>query len=260
MTGRLAAVLCALAVAMLATGCGGGDGNASAGNPSPGATTGNRETATPTPSNDVDPGDGGGTPVVVDGPASKYAISQDDLGRGYITDIEQTFVLDAATYGQTSVFQDEGDGEAMLHSWGYRSGYETHYEPEGRLTTVLNGGYYLWVETHLFESDEGAKKAFEFFNSKLATTSQPVNADRVGDESSAWRLIHGKVPNSTVDAVFHRVVVRRGNLVAIIATWGAEPFMRIDHALGWAAIVDEKALGDRPAIEPTPTSNYNPSQ
>lgn len=257
MTGRLAAVLCALAVVMLAAACG-GDGDASAGDPSPDGQ--DQATATPTSSSTADPGNGHSEPVVVEGPASKYAVSQDDLGRGYITDIEQTFVLDAATYGQTSAFKDEGDGEALLRSWGYISGYETHYEPEGRLTAVLNGAYYLWVETHLFETEEGAKKAFEFFNSKLATTSQPVNADRVGDESSAWRLIYDKVPNSTVDAAFHRVVVRRGNLVAIVATWGAEPFMRADHAIGWAKVIDEKALGTRQAIEPTPTSNYNPNQ
>lgn len=256
MTGRLTAVFCALAVAAALVACGGGDDDASAGNP----TAGGGETVTPAPSDTPTPGTGGGDPIVVDGPASKYAVSQDDLGRGYITDIEQTFVLDAETYGQTGAFQGEGDGASMLRSWGYLNGYETHYEPEGRLTAVLNGAYYLWVETHLFETEEGAKQAFAFFNAKLAATSQRVNADPVGDESSAWRFIHDKVPNSTVDAVFHRVVMRRGNLVAIVATWGAEPFMRVDHALGWAAVIDEKALGTREAIEPTPTSNFQPNQ
>lgn len=259
MTGRLMAVLCALAVVTLVAACGGDDDDAAAASPDQGTT------ATSTPSPETTPTSGNSDPPngespLVDGPASKYAISQTDLGRGYITDIARTFVLDAETYGETPAFKDEGDGEALLASWGYRSGYETHYEPEGRVTAVLNGAYYLWVETHLFDSPGGAAQAFAFFNQKLSGSSQPVNAETLGDESSSWRLIHDKVPGSSVDAVFHQVIVRRGNLVAIIATWGAEPFMRIDHAVEWARVVDEKVMGERPAVEPTPTSNYNPDQ
>jgi hypothetical protein len=42
----------------------------------------------------------------------------------------------------------------------------------------------------------------------------------------------------------------------VLLTRGAEPFMKIDTARNLALIIDQKALGLKEAIEPTPASNF----
>ena len=193
-------------------------------------------------------------------PASRFAVSQDDLETGqFITMIRSTYIFDADTYSDAPIFDDHHAGMELLQSWGYLDGYETGYEPEGRGNAVLNGAEYVSVETHLFETEAGAEAAFEYFVSKLEQSgSTQVSAPSLGEASSAWRLVDGYVGSSSVHAAFHRVVMRRDNLVSVVMTWGAEPFMQLDDAIHYARIVEEKALGERPAVEPTPTSNYKP--
>ena len=190
----------------------------------------------------------------LDGPATKYTLLHEDLGPGYLTDVQGTFVLDAASYGATAAFDDAEQGRRTLEEWGYIGGFETGYIPEQRETAVLNGGYYINIESHLFEDEAGARAAFEYFADRIdSSPAERVSAPPLGNESAAWRLVSGRVPSSTVEAVFHRYLFRRGNLVVIVATWGAEPLMSIEHAFELARIVDEKALGLRPVTEPTPS-------
>ena len=47
-------------------------------------------------------------------------------------------------------------------------------------------------------------------------------------------------------------------MVAVVQTWGAQPFMRVDTVRGLAAILDDKALGRKDAPEPTPLATTAP--
>ena len=192
-------------------------------------------------------------------PVSRFALALDDLPVGFFTDRASTFVLDSALYGGTSIFESTERGQQMLESWGYVGGYETAFEPEQRMTAVLNGGYYVAVEVHLFANPEGADEAFEYFESRLILASDKLSSPMVGNQSSAWKLTSGKVPGSNSDAVYHRVVFERGNLVAVVQTYGADTLMTIDTALDLAEIVDLKALGEIPAVEPTPLGQTSES-
>jgi hypothetical protein len=186
-------------------------------------------------------------------PASQYSLVFEDVGTGYLTDVQATFTLDAAAYGRTSAFDDAARGEQLLREWGYVEGYETGYIPEGYQTAVLTGRYYIHMEIHLFEDVEGARRAYRYFAERIdASGAQRVSVPLLGNEGAAWFLVQGTVPESTVPAVFHRYLLRRGNMVAIVATWGAQPFMRADAVITLAKMIDDKALGRRPAVVPTP--------
>ena len=66
----------------------------------------------------------------------------------------------------------------------------------------------------------------------------------------------GTITGSTVKATYHHVITRRGNLVTIALTKGAESFMKSDAAWDVAQMADEKALGERKTSVPTPTGDY----
>jgi hypothetical protein len=187
-------------------------------------------------------------------PASKYTLLLADVGTGYFTDRQHTFTLGIDNYSTTPSFPTPAEGKKLLEEWGYVEGFETAYEPEGRQTDVLNGKYYIAVETHLFETEDGAQKAFAYFQDRLraAGRAEPVETSPLGNESSAWKANGEKIQGSSITATFHRFIVRRGNMVAVVQTWGAETFMRVDTVRGLAAILDEKALGRKDAPEPTP--------
>ncbi|MEX0783977.1 MAG: hypothetical protein WD557_15155 [Dehalococcoidia bacterium] len=195
------------------------------------------------------------TEPTVGEPASKYTLLLADIGSGYFTDRQHTFELTVENYATTASFPSPADGQRMLKEWGYMGGFETAYEPEGRTQDVLNGKFYVAVETHLFESPEGAQAAYAYFEEGLraARRAEPIQAATVGNQSSAWRYTDGKISGSSINGVFHRFVIRRGNMVAVVQTWGADPLMRVDTARGFAAILDEKALGRKESPEPTPT-------
>lgn len=195
-------------------------------------------------------------------PVSRFAVSQDDLPLGgYLTSIQNTFEISLEMYSESPIFEGPAEGLELLSLWGYLGGYETGYEPEGRITSVLNGAHWIGVEAHLFDSEAGARAAFDYFITKLEQSgSTEVPADGVGNDSSAWLLTSGKIGRSSVDATYHRIVLRRGNFVGVVMTWGARPFMSVEPALELARIVDEKALGLLTAIEPTPTSEYRGPQ
>ena len=240
---RLMLFLSACACLLLAVACGDDDGGA--GNASPG-------------------GDRSGTssaPILTQ-PASRFAISLDDLvpkttggdtGGGYLTDIQSTFKLDTKSYAGTRSFDSATDGEALLSKWSYTGGYETGFEPETRQQGVLNGAYYINVEVHLFKGEDGSKLMYKHFEDRLSKSgSKKVTASAVGNESSAWKLVAGKVSDSSIDAAYHRIVFRRGNLVAVVQTWGSDPLMTVDTVRQLSGLIDDKAMGKTSAVEPTP--------
>ena len=196
---------------------------------------------------------------VLQPPASQYSINLNDLGTAFITDIPATYVLTVDNYAATKTFTSVAEGKKDLTKWGYLGGYETGYSPEGRQTAVLQGQYYISVESHLFKTVDGATQAFAYFQDRLKGQSQPISGPPVGNESSIWKLVEGTVPTSTVPAVYHRLIFRRGNLVTIVLTYGADKFMTVNIVHDLAVIVDEKALGHKKAIAPTPTSNFTPN-
>lgn len=197
-------------------------------------------------------------------PVSRFSIAQPDLGSGYITDIEDTYVLDATgengrySYADTKTFTSPDEGQRLLQQWGYLGGYETGYTPEGYTRAVLQGAYYIKVETHLFADSDGAHEAYLYFHDRLQkSTSEPVSVEAIGNEASGWRLVRDKIAGSSVNGEFHQYLFRRGNLLAVVLTWGAEPFMNIDSVYQLAHIIDAKATGKVEAIEPTPVSVAN---
>ena len=242
--------LALFALPLLAAACGDDDASkdvsAAAGTPA--------KSAVAAPSSDPKPS------PQLDGPASKFSILLQDVGlTSFITDIPATIELTAKNYGESKAFP-AGQGEAMLKKWQYQGGYETSLQPEGRETAILNGAFSVYVETHLFSTPENAKLAYDFFKDAVAKNgvAQPVTTSSVGNESTASKTINGKIRTSNVDFAYHQILFRRGNLVAIVLTRGADPFMKVDTVRQLAQIVDDKALAKVEVIAPTPTKNYTP--
>lgn len=250
------AVLLSIAVAAA---CGDGDGAATARPTTPGAS----------PTGPVSNRDRS-TEKVVPGPASRYSVLLQDLPRGqYLTDIPNTYVLalecqtesnQCTTYARSAAFDSVDAGKALLKQWEYAGGYETSILPEGYETAVLNGAYYIIVESHLFKSVDGAKLAFEYFKKRIdgnrAATAEAEPP--VGNQAAAWSAVGAPIRPSNIPAVSHWVLFRRGNMVAVTKTIGAQGFMTTQQATILAELVDDKALGVKDAIEPTPTSNFTP--
>lgn len=251
MTRGLLLALCgslSLCLMLTAAACG-GDGDAQAASTTPGVAS---------PTQGSAPASSG---KLLDGPAGKYSLLHEDVGTGYITDIKGTYVLTADSYGGTSVFPSASEGTQLLQEWGYTGGYETAMVPEGRDQAVLNGAYAMNMEIHLFKDVAGAKSFYAYAEKKVKENpkAQPIRTGAaVGDEYAVYRAVEGKIASSTVDRAVHYVQLRRGNLVAIVLTIGADPFMKADTVVALAKMIDEKALGSRAAIDPTPTSNYTP--
>lgn len=247
---RLLLAFCACSLALPAFAACGDDDGASGGAATPDSAATQSQVAASNPS----------TSPKLDGAASKYSVSLDDLGPSWITDIPATFVLNIENYAATRTFTSADEGRRLLTEWGYQSGYETGYSPEGRDAAVLNGAFYIHVESHLFAGEAGAKAAMAHFESKIkASGASAVNMLPLGNQSSAYTMTFGVIGKSKVAAVYHQVIFRRGNLVTVVLTKGAEGFMKVDAARELAVLADQKALGQKSAIEPTPTSNYTPA-
>lgn len=251
---RLPLALGACAAAfLLAAAC--GDSDPPAATAAPGDTTATGSSPSP----------GGGanfdrtTEPKAAAPASKYTILHDDVGSGYLTDIRNTFVLDATAYAKTPAFDSASDGESLLKQWGYVGGYESALTPEGGDPSLLNGAFAIRIESHLFGSADGAKKAYDYFVGRIQKSGAgAISAGPVGNQSSAWKGIADKIRNSSIDRAIHEIVFRRGNVVVLVLTIGADPLMKVDTVRSLALVVDQKALGTKQAVEPTPTSNYTP--
>lgn len=246
MARRLLLAVCVLALTPAFFACGDDDGGTGVTN----GGSGKGSTQTPAPVSTASP--------KLSGPVSQYSVSIDDLGVNWITDVKGTQSIDASSYSlQSHVFSTPSDGMKLLNDWGYQGGYQTGYSPEGRDQAVLNGSYYVWIESHLFNDEAGAQKAFDYFNNVAKQNpAQPVSIQPVGNKSAAYLTVTGTITGSTVKAAFHQVITRRGNLVTIVLTKGAESFMKSDAAWEVAYMADEKALGERKTQVPTPTSDY----
>lgn len=234
----------------LAGACGDDDGGEDTGTTAPGSTapastsTGSAATV-----------DTAAAPTLL-APASQYSILVQDLGiANFITDPKGTFLLDAANYGATGAFDGADAGKSMLEKWGYIEGFESAMTPEGGAASLLNGGYAINQEVHLFRTADGADAAYEYFVKRISSNgiTSTVSVQPVGNESTAFRLVSGKVGGSSnVNQVLHQIVFRRGNMVGIVLTIGAEPLMTTDTVRELSLIVDGKALGERDHPEPTP--------
>jgi hypothetical protein len=204
----------------------------------------------------------GGSPAavsVIPGPASKYSLLHDDVGRGYLTDIPGTYVLEIENYAANKMlFPSESEGKKLLTSWHYAGGYETALIPEGQDVALLNGGYAIYQEVHLFDDAAGATEFFAYLDKRLQSNTVHTPTVRIGDETAVYSRVEGKIRGSSIDRALHQVVFRRGNFVAIVLTIGADSFMKPDIPLSLARMIDEKTQGTRIAIEPTPTSNWTP--
>lgn len=205
------------------------------------------------------------TAPLLEGPASKYAIAVEDLveamGAVWITSLNSVFVLTMENYPGTRTFSSENEGRTILEGWRWLGGYETGYWPEGGDTAVLNGGFYVNQECHIFEDEAGAKEAFKWMVSRAQQLpgQSPVTMDPIGNESAAFVASVGNVGNSPVIATYHQVIFRRGNVVSVVVTKGAQGFMQVETARALSLFTDEKALGQKAAVEPTPITNYTPA-
>ncbi len=224
---------------VLLAACGGGDDDG--GSPSGPASTG---------------GTDGGPEVTADAPVTKYAPFVEQLTSLGAFEVypPETFGLAAATWSLTGPFVSSTEGEQKATEWGYQEGFNVQYNPQGLLAGVLQGRYYITIQVHLFETKDGAESAFEAY--KMTTSSaagaKELSPKGLGNEWVAYELPQGVVGSSDVVAVYHRFVFRRGNVVATVQTYGAEPFMTIDSAREVAVMVDDRILGNSDAIEPTP--------
>jgi hypothetical protein len=193
-------------------------------------------------------------------PASRFAVSLDDLGNAFITNVPDTYVLTLDSYAGTRTWKSVDEGKKYLNEWGYLGGYETSFRPEGDDTAVLQGAYNVYVECDLFGTPDKAKSAFAYFTKQFTDAKAPaIGVAPIGNESVAYQFPLDKIRSSNISAVDHRLMFRRGNLIVVVRTTGAEGFMSITQARTIAQIIDEKALGTKQAIEPTPTSNFTPA-
>ncbi len=245
--------LCACSSLLVLAACGDDDADDDD-NMAPGASATTASTTVTDPTG-TPGGENGDSEPELSGPASKYTLLLVDVGNGYFTDRQHTFELTKENYAGTAAFPSESEGERLLMEWGYLGGFETSYEPEARQSDVLKGKHYVAVETHLFETVEGARAAYAYFEESLraARKAEFVQTAAVGNQSSAWKYVDEKISGSSVNGVFHRYIIRRGNMLAVVQTWGAEPLMTVDAVRGLAAILDQKAMGLKEAPEPTPT-------
>ncbi|MFN0095710.1 MAG: hypothetical protein ACKVVT_13155 [Dehalococcoidia bacterium] len=196
----------------------------------------------------------GGPAPVVEGPAVRYIVHTNDVAIGFDPLPPETFLLTVTGFATNGLFTNVEEGERLAREWGYVDGYQGSLQPDGALAGVLQGRFFIRVESYLFKDVEGAGKAYDFIEAfhEKRPGSQQQETRGLANESSAWRFTQGTVGTSEVVGVFHRFIFRRGNLVSIVQTFGGEPFMNIDRARDVAVIVDQKALGERPAVTPTP--------
>lgn len=197
----------------------------------------------------------------VDMPVSRFALALNDLDTTvFRTDVNGVFELNATNYGGTATFDSAADGKKMLEGWGYKGGYETGYLPISAPQSVLNGSYYINVEIHLFGDSDGAKSAYTYFKQRISKSGAKLeDSPQLGNESVGYSRANGLITGTEVGATIEQFMFRRGNVVAVVFTYGATGFMNINTARALAVIEDNKILGKDKAPVPTPVSNFTPS-
>jgi hypothetical protein len=198
----------------------------------------------------------------LDGPASRYAAGVEELPGNFNVLPPETYAVTDEVWAREGLFPEAGEGQEFASQNGYLDGWRVTYTPDGLLAGVVSAGqYYVTVETFLFESTSGAVATYDHYEDTygdIAGTDE-VDVARVGNRSSGWSFIEGVIPGTEFAAIYHRVVFQRGNLVAVVQTYGLENTLRIDSAREIAIIVDNRALGTAEAIEPTPITPLLPT-
>ncbi|MCE7929606.1 MAG: hypothetical protein DYG91_14100 [Chloroflexi bacterium CFX7] len=255
--GRRAALatIAGAGAALVVTACGGGSSATSRN----AATLAAQGSSTPAPGTSTGGVEGGPEPLL-SGPAAKYAPAQAELTAAYKVAPNETYGMGLDTYAASTFFPGATEGKELATGWGFGEGYQVMLEPDGLLAGVLKGGYFVTAEVYLFHDQAGAKAAFDYYRSRYDSTagSESAPAKGLANQSGGWQLIKGPVGTSSLVGVYHRFVFRRGNMLASVQTYGAQPFMTVDKARDIAVIIDERALGTRQATEPTPAGTTVP--
>jgi hypothetical protein len=203
----------------------------------------------------------GGPETQVAAPASQYTVQLYDLATSPIeTNPDETYPLNALGFAQNGYFADTEQGETLAAEWGYVDGYQSGLRPTGQIADVVQGGYYIRSEAYVFESVSGAQLAYGYLEDSHRNQAGSVEVDtkNLANESSSFEILEGTVGSSDKPAVYHRFLFRRGSMVAIVQTWGAQEFMTVDRARDLAVAMDDKARGERDAYTPTPRSGNSP--
>ena len=244
---RLLLAACALAIVPLFVACGDDDDDGTGGAVAS-VTTGTSSAQGTPPSNST-------KSPTADGPASRYSVTNDEIGLRWFTDVAGTISYDLMALAKTvDIFPSAGLGQKVLTDWGYLDGYQVRYIPEQRDEAVKLGLYYITIETHRYKTPEGAQKAYTYYTDSISAS--PVEMAPLGNKSVGYSGFSGKIPRTTVNAEFKQIIFTRGNVVVIVLTTGAQGFMKMEYAWDLAQIVDQKILGETPSTAPTPTSNY----
>lgn len=193
-------------------------------------------------------------PLISTSNPSAFSIIEDDLSNAWTTDEEHTFVRGPDDYQAFGFFDTPEEAQAALAEWEYQGGYITGFNPVGLTAAVLRGDFYIDLELHLFKTIDQAAQAFEHFVDYRGSAegAEAVSLAPVGNEHGAFVLVSGTVPGSDIAAAYHLYIFRRGNLVVVTQTRGADPYMTGDSVVALARIVDEKVLGTRTSPSPTP--------
>jgi hypothetical protein len=187
-------------------------------------------------------------------PADQWTVLLGELPQNYQVDVSNTFAMTVSTFSSSYWFTSEQEGQDRSKEWKIADGYQVYFQPKGLAAEVLQGSFFLQVETYMFADTDGAKKAYAYFDNLMKTrgSSEPVTAKQLGNESAAYRIVGGTVGTSEMVGVYHRFNFRRGNTIVSVQTWGGQQYMNIDPAREVAVSIDNKLLGTRPAVEPTP--------
>lgn len=201
----------------------------------------------------------GGQEVVAKTPASQFSVLLGELPEKYEVDVPNTFAQNISTYSSSYWFNSEQEGSKMASQWRIIDGFNAVFQPNGLAADVAQGEAYITVETYMFQTVDGAKLAWAYYDNRLNSipSSEPVKAKGLANDSSAYRIVKGTVGPSEIVGVYHRFSFRRGNTIVSVQTFGGQPFINIDVARNLAVIVDNKLLGVRPATEPTPIPTPN---
>ena len=196
----------------------------------------------------------GGKEVIAPMPANKWSLLLEELPANYQVDVPNTFIQNISTYSSSYWFKSEQEGSKLANEWRIIDGFQALYQPRGLAADVAQGAAYIRIETYMFQTADGAKLAWAYYDNLLKTIneSEAVKTKGLANDSSAYRIISGTVGPSEIVAVYHRFSFRRGNTIVSVQTWGGQPFLNIDTARDIAVTIDNKLLGVRPATEPTP--------
>jgi hypothetical protein len=205
----------------------------------------------------------GGPSPRLEPPASRFVPALQDFPSDYEIYPPDTYALSPLGFaGTAGIFKTADEGEDAAERWGYIDGFTAAYQPRGLLAEVIRGRYFSTVSVYLFDNESGARDcyaAFVDFYTAFAGSESVPGVKGLANESSAWRYQLGNVGASDVPAVYHRFLFRRGNMVAVVQTYGADAVMTIDRAREVAVVVDDRALGNRPAPTPTPARSGTPA-